>query len=79
MPAHSGTEVDYLQLVGWLLLWRILHVHLHYRLMWSVFFFCLCAAFCVVADEIAHSSHLKCASEIESESAVCYVGLFCEN
>jgi len=34
----------------------------------GVFFLCL--AFCVVADALACSSHLKC--EIESESAVCY-------
>ena len=35
-------------------------------------FFCVCAAFCVVANEIAHSSHLKCARlKLNQKVCVC--------
>ena len=45
MPPHSGNR-SRLFTAGWLLLWRILHVHQHYRLMWSVFFLCVRGILC---------------------------------
>jgi len=58
MPPHSRNR-SRLFTAGWLLLRRILYAHQHHRLTWSVFF--LCVAFCVVADAVACSCHLKCA------------------
>ena len=70
------TEVDYLvdSCCG-----GFFYAHQHHRLTWSVFF--LRDAFCVLADAVAFSSHLKCAcvSEIESESCCVLVALLCEN
>ena len=60
------TEVDCLQLVGSCSRGFCMRTSIT-GFTWSVFFLCL--AFCLVADAVAYSSHLKC--EIESESAVC--------
>jgi len=63
----------------WLLLRRILYAHQHHRLYVERIFF-LCVTFCVVADALACSSHLKCA-RVWSWIIKCCVllGLLCEN
>jgi len=77
MPPHSGNR-SRLITACWLLLQRILYAHQHHRLYVERIF--LCDAFCILADAVACSSHLKCTHVWKWIRKCCVLlDLLCEN